>query len=157
AQFFAVQQAIRSYTGRNTLTGQSNNWALNSGTGFSKILPTGALLLLSFANQTVFEFIGPKKTTSVSTLDFRILQRLLRGAGKAVTLEPLTQAERTLLYTIRTFARFRKELYVAVASANGGSISGGAFQATGVLAAGGGGGGGFGASGLNPGIIPQVL
>ncbi|MBI1917475.1 MAG: TolC family protein [Planctomycetes bacterium] len=156
AQYFAVQQAIRSYTGRNTLGGQSNSWALNSGTGLSKLLPTGALLLLNCSNQTVFEFLNPKRTTSVSTLDFRAIQPLLRDGGKAVALEPLTQAERSLLYQIRTFARFRKELYVAVAAASGGSISGGAFQPTGVLAGGGGGGAGVGASGLVPGVIPAV-
>jgi hypothetical protein len=157
AQFFAAEQAIRAYTGRNTPTGQTNTWALNGGTGLSKVLPTGALLLLNFSNQTVFEFLNPKKTTSVSTLDFRAIQPLLRGGGKAVTLEALTQAERSLLYQIRSFARFRKELYVAVASANGGSISGGSFQPTGVLSSGGGAGFGIGSSGITPGVIPPIL
>src|SRR5713101_1002548 len=50
AQFFAAEQAIRAYTGRNTPTGQTNTWSLNGGTGLSKVLPTGALLLLNFSN-----------------------------------------------------------------------------------------------------------
>src|SRR5207247_639139 len=82
------------------------------------------------------------------------IQPLLRGGGKAVTLEPLTLAERGLLYQIRTFARFRKELYVAVASASGGSISGGTFQPSGVLAAGTGVSFGLSGSGLVPGVAP---
>src|SRR5205085_7070772 len=140
----------------NVPGGRVNNWQLNSGVGASKLLPTGALLLLNFSNQTVINFLNPKRTISTSTLSFDAIQPLLRGGGRAVTLEPLTLAERSLLYEIRSYARFRKELYVAVASANGGSISGGAFQPSGVLTSGGGGvGGGFGA-GVSPGIIPPV-
>ena len=33
-------------------------------------------------------------TTSVSTINLDAIQPLLRGGGKAVTLEPLTQVER---------------------------------------------------------------
>src|SRR5262249_26172882 len=35
AQFFAAEQAIRSYTGRDTPAGQTNRWSLNGGTRFS--------------------------------------------------------------------------------------------------------------------------
>jgi hypothetical protein len=157
AQFFAAEQAIRAYTGNNTPDGQRNSWTLNSGTGFAKILPTGALLLFSIANQTVFDFINPKKTVSVTTLNFNAIQPFLRGGGRAVALESLTQAERNLVYAIRAYARFRKELYVAIASNNGGSISGGAFQPVGVLSP----NNGFlnariGNSGVNPGIIGSI-
>ncbi|CAN5368161.1 hypothetical protein BH10PLA2_BH10PLA2_09940 [soil metagenome] len=153
AQFFAAQEAARAYTGRDTPQGQTSNWSLNNGTGFSKILPTGALLLLNFSNQTVFNFLNPKDTFSVSNLNFNAIQPLLRGGGEAVALESLTQAERNLLYAIRNFARFRKELYVEIASQNGGSISGSAFQPSGVLSNGGVGGGGLSGSRLNPGVF----
>src|SRR5262249_10824106 len=78
SQFFAAFEAIRAYTGRGTPQGQTNTWTLNSGFGISKILPTGALLLFNLANQTVFDFISPKKTTSVTTLRFDAIQPLLR-------------------------------------------------------------------------------
>ena len=58
---------------------------------------------------------------------------MLRGGGKAVALESLTQAERNLLYAIRNYARFRKELYVDIASNNGGASAASAFQPSGVL------------------------
>src|SRR4029077_9376473 len=106
-QFFAAQQAIRAYAASEAEGGPASNWTLNNGTGFSKILPTGALLLLNFSNQTVFDFLNPKRTTSVTDLNFNAIQPLLRGGGKAVALEPLTQVERNLLYQIRNFARFR--------------------------------------------------
>jgi hypothetical protein len=157
AQFFAAQEATRAYTGRETAGGQSSNWALNNGTGFSKVLPTGALLLLNFSNQTVFNFLNPKNTLSVTSLNFDAIQPLLRGGGEAVALESLTSAERNLLYQIRSFARFRKELYVEIASNNGGAINGSAFQPVGVLSNGGANStAGLGASGLTPGVIPPT-
>jgi hypothetical protein len=156
-QTLIAGEAIREYSGRKTLAGQSSNWSFNNGLGLAKVLPTGALLLFNLANQTVVDFINPKKTLSVTTLNFDAIQPLLRGAGQAVTLEGLTQAERNLLYAIRSFARFRKELYVAIASSSGGSISGAAFQPTGVLSSTSGiSSGGLGVSGLTPGLIPRV-
>jgi hypothetical protein len=154
AQFFAGQEAIRASTGRTTADGQQSSWSLNSGTGFSKVLPTGALLLLNFANETVFDFVNPKRTTSVTTLNFNAIQPLLRSGGEAVALESLTTAERNLLYAIRSYARFRKELYVAIASASGGSISGSSFQPSGVLSTNSGGNvRGVGGLGFVPGVV----
>jgi hypothetical protein len=157
AQFFAAGEAIRERAGRETPTGFRNNWTLNSNVGFSKLFSTGALLLLNFANQTVYN-LGRDPSTSVSTLSLDLIQPLLRGGGRAVTLEPLTQAERNLLYEIRNFARFRKTFYVAIAGGGGGSITGSTFQPTGVIApslfsttAGVSGG-----SGVIPGVIPRA-
>jgi hypothetical protein len=156
-QLFAVQEAVRAYSGRDTPAGQSSNWTLNNGTGFGKILPTGALLLLNFSNRTVFNFLDPKTVSSVTTLNFDAIQPLLRNGGEAVALESLTQSERNLLYSIRNFARFRKELYVEIASNNGGAISGSAFQPTGVLSGNNvSGNAGLGNSGLFPGVIRTV-
>jgi hypothetical protein len=155
-QAFVAGEAIRSYAGSHSTDGKTNNWSLNNGVGLSKVLPTGALLLFNFSNQTVFDFLNPKKTTSLSTLNFNAIQPLLRGGGQAVALESLTLAERNLLYAIRNFARFRKELYVEIASSNGGAINGSAFQPTGVLSSNSGGGAGFGSTGLIPGVIPAA-
>jgi hypothetical protein len=154
-QFFAAIEGIREYAGRTSTAGHQSNWQINSGVGVAKVLPTGALLLLNFANQTVVNFLKPKKIISTSTLSFDAVQPLLRGGGMYVALESLTQSERNLLYQLRTFARFRKELYVFIAANNGGSISGSSFQPTGVLSGGGGVSGGGGGGGLVIGTIPQ--
>jgi hypothetical protein len=143
SQFFAAGEALRDYSGRDAVGGPANNWSANSGTGLSKVLPTGALLLLNFSNQTVFDFLNPKSTISTTSLNFSAVQPLLRGGGEAVALETLTQAERNLVYQIRTYARFRKQLYVEIASTNGGSINGSSFQPSGVLSNGGGSSGGL--------------
>jgi hypothetical protein len=46
----------------------------------------------------------------------------LRGAGRKVRLETLTQAERNTLYAVRDFARFRKQFWTNVAIDNGGYL-----------------------------------
>jgi hypothetical protein len=91
--------------------------SLNVGTvaGMGKVFNSGARLLMGFANSVVFNFIGKdsRQPTVQSFLPLSLTQPFLRGGGRAVTLEPLTQAERTLLYTIRSFAKFRQEFTVA--------------------------------------------
>ncbi|MCS7047025.1 MAG: TolC family protein, partial [Gemmataceae bacterium] len=49
--------------------------------------------------------------SSISTINFDFVQPFLRGGSRAVTLEPLTAAERNLVYEIRSYARFRKEYF----------------------------------------------
>jgi hypothetical protein len=158
-QFFAVEQAIREWAGRETPGGRKNNWTLNSNAGVAKLFSTGALLLVNFANQTVINLGGMagKPVTSVSTINLDLVQPLLRGGGRAVTLEPLTQAERNLLYQIRNFARFREEFYVAIAGGGGGSITGANFQPTGIIAPTGfAPTAGVGTSGLTPGNVGML-
>src|SRR5262249_8573991 len=101
AQFLVAGQAIREWSGRQSPQGRHNRWAFTENTGVSQLFPTGALLLLNFANQTVVDFTRKKETTSVSTASLDLIQPLLRGGGLAVTLEPLTQVERDLLYEVR--------------------------------------------------------
>ncbi|HEX4590372.1 MAG TPA: hypothetical protein VH120_10615, partial [Gemmataceae bacterium] len=157
AQFLAAGEVIREWAGTGSTVGKQDRWSITTNTGVSKLFSTGALLLLSFANQTVIDFAHFPKSISESTASLDLIQPLLRGGGKAVTLEPLTQAERSLLYEIRTYARFRKEFFVAIAGGGGGSITGGSFVPSGVVTvstvsptA------GLGSSGLFPGQIPAV-
>ncbi|MFO0880959.1 MAG: TolC family protein [Gemmataceae bacterium] len=111
-QAFAAGQAFRERFNRQV--GNARRWRLESEGGFTQLFPSGALLLLSFANRTIFNLTN-RPDTSVSTLSLDIVQPLLLGAGWAVTLEPLTQAERGLLYAIRDFYKFRQDFYVYIA------------------------------------------
>jgi outer membrane protein TolC len=115
-QFAVVENAVRAWAGPQSLEGHQNNWSLATTGGFTKLFSTGALLTFQFANDTVFNFLaGVKGFTSVSNINLNLVQPLLRGGGKAVTLEPLTQSERTLLYSVRAYARFREQFFVGVA------------------------------------------
>lgn len=115
-QWLATEQAIRQWAGPFSLEGHENRWSLGTTVGVSKLFSTGALLTTTFANTTVFNFLKHGNgLNSVSTLNLDFIQPLLRGGGKAVTLEPLTQAERTLLYNIRAYWRFREQFYILIA------------------------------------------
>jgi hypothetical protein len=115
AQAFFMERIIRESTGRD-LANPGERWRLNTTTGLSKLFPTGALLLVQLANQVVIDLSGDKPQTSVSNLTLSLAQPFLRGGGYAVTLEDLTQTERTLLYAMRSYARFRKVFYVAISA-----------------------------------------
>ena len=111
AQPFVTEQLIRQRAGSQTGGKPFNGWLANTTAGFTKTFSTGALLLFNFANQTVYNLGRSGGTTSVSTINFDIVQPFLAGGGRAVALEPLTQAERDLVYAIRQFYRFRQEYY----------------------------------------------
>jgi hypothetical protein len=117
AQFFAGESFFREWAGDNTID-PGNRWGMTTAASMSKLFPTGALLLAQFANRLVIEMSGtaPKRVTLPSTASLDLTQPLLQGGGRAVTLEPLTQSERDLLYTVRAFARFRKLFHVDVAA-----------------------------------------
>lgn len=127
-QMYAGMSPLTSVVGRSFLSNPSNTFnystretgtpasTLNLGAaaGVGKLFSTGGSILAGFANQVVFNFIGKNSIQPQvrSFLPIAIFQPFLRGGGRAVTLEPLTQAERSLLYTIRTFAKFRQEFTV---------------------------------------------
>jgi hypothetical protein len=157
AQFLAAEEAVRRWAGVQAPGGPANSWSFASNVGVSKLFSTGALLLLDFANRTVINFANAPRVFSQSTATLDLIQPLLRGAGRAVTLEPLTQAERDLLAQVRSYARFRKEFYVSIAGGGGGSITGGAFVPQGVVSnTTVSPGANLAASGLFPGVIPSV-
>jgi outer membrane protein TolC len=116
AQFYATEVAIREGSARNTPQGATNRWDFTSNSGFTKTFSTGALLLFRFANEAVIEFSknGPTTVKAPSIMALDVFQPLFQGGGRAVTLEPLTLAERGLLYQMRSYARFRKEFYADI-------------------------------------------
>jgi hypothetical protein len=121
AQFFAREQALREWSGSDLPEGLRNRWRPDSEIGVTQRFATGALLVARLANQTVVEMgNGNPRVISPSVLSFDFFQPLFQGGGKAVTLEPLTLAERGLVYQIRWYARFRKQFYTYLAA--GGSM-----------------------------------
>jgi hypothetical protein len=100
-----------NYSTRDFPGGQKS--ALNLGTvaGVGKVFASGGTLVTGFANQLVFNFLGkhPLQPTSNGFLPLSFVQPFLKGGGRAVTLEPLANAERTLLYEVRNFALYRQQ------------------------------------------------
>lgn len=118
AQAFFTEQVVRQSSGRELASG-GERWSLDTTGGVSKLFPTGALLMVKLANQLTIDLSGDKPQASLSNLSLSLMQPFLRGGGYAVTLEPLTQAERDLVYAMRSYSRFRKIFYVAIAAGGG--------------------------------------
>lgn len=114
-QLFASEVAVRERLGQDFPGGPARRWRFDTNAGFTQLFSTGGLLLLGFANRTILN-LGSARDSSISTLSLGLVQPLLRGAGRAVTLEPWTQAERNLLYAVRDFVRFRQEFFVFIAA-----------------------------------------
>jgi hypothetical protein len=108
-----------NYATRFAPGGQVSNLNLGTVAGFGKLFSTGGQIIMGFANELAFNFLSkkPYQPTVMSALPISFVQPLLRGGGRAVTLEPLTAAERTLLYQVRLFALFRQEFFVVTLTA----------------------------------------
>ncbi len=75
---------------------------------------TGSELIVGIANSVTWQLSGPNTQSASTILDFTFAQPLLRRGGRDVILERLTLAERTLLYNVRAFERYRTGFYLQV-------------------------------------------
>ncbi|WP_165071013.1 TolC family protein [Paludisphaera rhizosphaerae] len=129
---------VFNYQTRYTPGGQVSAYQISEVAGVGKLLNSGGRVLTGFANQLVFNFVGnkPFQPTVQSSLPLTFVQPLLRGGGRAVTLEALTLAERSLLYQVRAFAKFRQEFIVSVLIAGSVQNLGSTFNLAGFSSAG---------------------
>lgn len=77
---------------------------------------SGMRIVGSFVNTFLRSVVNGGQFDGSSILDLTITQPLLRGLGPRVTREPLTQAERDVVYEVRAFERFRKALAIEITS-----------------------------------------
>ena len=88
---------------------------VDSSLGFSRLLGTGASIVTTLGNGMFRIGSTGAPWDELANLTLSITQPLLRGAGRAIALEPLTQAERDLIYAVRSYERFRRTYAVDVA------------------------------------------
>lgn len=115
-QFFGDHSTVFTADGPDRAGGPSSGLEVDHSARATRLLATGAELLVGFANSMVWEFSGSHTYASTSLLDFSIIQPLLRGGGRAVVLENLTDSERALLANVRQFERFRKGFFLQIVS-----------------------------------------
>ncbi len=84
--------------------------------GIQRLLATGAHIGLNLTTSWVQVLTGNAEGGLANILTVAFSQPLLRGSDPNIVLENLTQAERDLLYQIRSFNRFRKEFVVSTIS-----------------------------------------
>ncbi|MFM8187772.1 MAG: hypothetical protein ACKN85_04735 [Pirellula sp.] len=170
---YTADGALRQYPGANSSSTVSNSLFSRGPRGLAlrRQFTTGADLIVGFANNLTWQLSGPTTLGTNSLVDFSFVQPLLRGAGRDVILERLTLAERTLLYNVRAFERYRTGFYTTVtvgrqaeagptrrgglfggAGLQGFTGLGGGFGTVGNVQNNAGGGAGFGGGGA----VPQV-
>jgi outer membrane protein TolC len=106
-----------SFSADGTITGsgdQSNNASLNGDFGLSKQFGNGAQIIGSIGTNLFRALANGDGWDAIGSLGLTATMPLLRGSGKALILEPLTQAERNLVYEVRTYERFRRTFAVDV-------------------------------------------
>ena len=152
-QFFGGNTTTFSHLGRLRDGGESNTLSTDSNLRLERRFATAGQLLVGFANSFVWQFAGPNTNSTVSILNFSLVQPLLRGAGRDRALETLTRVERGLLANLRQLERYRRGFYTEVAVGDqgvGGVSRLGGFQGgtglTGFTGQGAGGLGGVGAA-----------
>lgn len=84
--------------------------------GFSLLTKAGTRIAASLTTDFARFITGQLREVSDSELAVTITQPLLRGAGYLAVTEPLTQAERSMLYAVRDFAQHRKTFAVDITS-----------------------------------------
>lgn len=84
--------------------------------GLNRAFQTGASISSRLALDLVNLLTGDKSETLGLVADATISIPLLRGAGKSVAREPLTQAERDVIYAIWHLERFKRAFAVDVTS-----------------------------------------
>lgn len=145
-QFFGGNST--SFTKSGPLSGSasdSSELSTDSSVEARRLFATGSQMVVEFANSVVWQFSGSDGYSSITPVSVQLVQPLLRGAGRAVVLEQLTNSERALLSNVRQLERFRRGFYldiVAGLSAGPGPARGGIGLGT-VAPGGGSGVGGY--------------
>ena len=103
------------YTHDRTAGVEVNRLSIPTQVGITRSLYTGGDLVARFANDVVLTFNGPNGYSSSvgSELFIDLFQPILQ---RDVRFEPLTQAERDVVYAARDFVRYQKTLFRDLAS-----------------------------------------
>ncbi len=88
----------------------------NTKLGVNQLLASGAQISANIANNWLEFLTGNPRTSLGSVLTASITQPLLRGSGQKIVQENLTQAERNIIYDLRSFSRYRKSFVVSIVS-----------------------------------------
>jgi outer membrane protein TolC len=112
-RFRTVLSSDIARTGDNP---RNTPWDAAGQVGMALALPDGGNVDLSM-NTGIAGDVTTSTTpeTAVSTWVATISQPLLRGFGRTIAQEPLVQAERNVVYAVRTFERYRRTFAVQVA------------------------------------------
>lgn len=108
-----------SADGSASVSGDAGGDFVTASSGFgasvTRVLGSGATVLANIGTNMLRFVSTGDGWDAVSNVGVSITQPLLRGSGRLVTLEPLRQTERNLIYSVRAYERFRRTFAVQVA------------------------------------------
>ncbi len=96
--------------------GEAEGVQADAGFGMSRLLGSGALVVGDIGLDLFRNLLSSGGWNPRSSAGLTITQPLLAGFGRQVVTEPLTQAQRNVLYEVRNFERFRRTFAVDVAT-----------------------------------------
>lgn len=99
-----------------TYDDQEESVDFDSQFGFNQLLADGASISVGVGLDWFRFLTGDPRSSLGSVLTATVTQPLLRGRGRTIVQENLTQAERNTIYELRSFSRFRKEFVVSTVS-----------------------------------------
>ena len=85
--------------------------------GFSRKFRNGVRVTGSIMANVAGMLTGDRKTAWGSSADLSISIPLLRGSGELVNTEPLTQAQRSFIYQVRSFEQYKRSFICQIESA----------------------------------------
>lgn len=103
---------ITDTSGNRTETSVSNG----ASAGVSRLLKNGALVTSAVALDLTNLLTGGGSSRLGLDVDTSVSIPLLRGAGRHIVLEPLTQAERNVIYELWEFDRYKRTFAVNIAT-----------------------------------------
>ena len=95
--------------------GEDRSIDADAGFSVSQLLASGADLALNLGTNFMEFFTGDKRRAAASILSLNFTQPLLRGGGRLIARENLTQAERNVVYDVRSYVRYKRQFSVDVA------------------------------------------
>ncbi len=87
---------------------------VRSGVSATQMLKSGGELVFSVANDMLRYYSHDPRPSRTTLFALELVQPLLRGAGWAVATECLTQAERNVIYEVRSFAHYERTFAVDI-------------------------------------------
>jgi hypothetical protein len=119
ARYEFTPQFLANSTARLTGTPDAlETGSINSQVGVSQLLKTGGQLSAALANDIVSYYTGNQPRSIINIISVNLTQPLLRGFGKNdPAVESLTQAERNVVYAIRSYNLYQQEFVVGIVSA----------------------------------------
>lgn len=94
---------------------ESRKITSDGGAGVTRKLQAGATLAARLAFDLTKLLTADKDSSFGLAADASVTLPLMRGAGRAIATEPLTQAERNLVYALRRFELFKQAFAVKLA------------------------------------------